>query len=414
MGQPHDAFHVVVDALDEAGRRLRRLVSAGGPDDGAGLFIPPPVVGWPGDPVTVIQPDVEPDRRIERAVLVHAQGRQLIVEPLAILDGGEVAIGSPPVGNRPRHAVDELANRVLALPLQGTAVAAGHVAVEVLAGDHVGGELAPAAGNLAIRLLEDRPPTLVLDFRGPEVPLDAVKRADPLVLKTRGTSMPVRFRPRSLEPSVSVPTTCPAAVTNPARSPTVAMCSTPPETETIDNPYQSSQADRSRVYPVYVQKSIGAFPSSNNRHPAVSLKSSRPDCSGSASASRESAVAIHGHMDSANAMPAQSCCHIVLSRSKSLPRGNSIDPGSCYSCRTRDLGTPSFKLTPTGDRLDLCSSEPGLRNSPVKRSQVRTDRLTRPCIGRRANPQQSSWPIMKYWPPDWKKTTAYLTEMAAG
>ena len=170
MGQVHDAFHVVVDTLDEAGRRLGRLVGAGGPSDRTRLFIPPPVVGRSGNSITVVKPDVEPDRGIERAVLIDAQGCQLVVEPICILGGGEIAVVPAPVGDRPGHAVDELANRVLALAFRGTAVAAGHVAVKVLADHHVGGKLAPVARNLAIDLLEDHPPPLVLDLRGSEDP----------------------------------------------------------------------------------------------------------------------------------------------------------------------------------------------------------------------------------------------------
>ena len=208
VGQPHDPFHVVADALDEAGRGLGVLVGAGGPDDGAGLLVPPPVVGRPGDAVAVEEPDVEPDRRVERAVLVQAEGRQLVVEPLGVLGGGEVAVVAAPVGDRPGHPVDELADRVLPLALRGTAVAAGHVAVEVLADDDVGGELAPAAGNLAVGLLEDRPAALVLDLRRAEVPVDLVKRADPL-----GAEDPGNLHPRLAS--------APAPWSPPARSPPV-------------------------------------------------------------------------------------------------------------------------------------------------------------------------------------------------
>ena len=185
------------DALDEAGRGLGRLVGAGGLDHSAGLLVPPPVVGRPGNPVAMKEPHVEPDRRVERPVLVQAQGRQLVVEPLGVLGGREVAVVAAPVGDRPGHAVDELADRVLPLALRRGAVAAGHVAVEVLAGHDVGGELAPAAGDLAIRLLEDRPAALVLDLGRAEVPVDLVERADPL-----GAENPGNLHPRPLPPPV--------------------------------------------------------------------------------------------------------------------------------------------------------------------------------------------------------------------
>ena len=103
----------------------------------------------------VEEPHVEPDRRVERAVLVQAKRRQLVVEPLGVLGRGEIAVFLAPIGDRAGHAVDQLANRILALARRRAAVAAGHVTVKVLADDHVGGELAPAPRDLAIDLLED-------------------------------------------------------------------------------------------------------------------------------------------------------------------------------------------------------------------------------------------------------------------
>ena len=83
------------------------------------LLVPPPVVGRPGDPVSVEQADVEPDRRVERPVLIQAERRQLVVESFGVLGGGEVAVFFAPVGDRPGHAVNQLADRVLAFPSDG-------------------------------------------------------------------------------------------------------------------------------------------------------------------------------------------------------------------------------------------------------------------------------------------------------
>ena len=72
--QPHDAFHVVVHRLDEAGAALRIFVLCMGALGLAGLAVVKPVAlaGIFADAVLVEKPDVEPDRRIEGAVLVHA------------------------------------------------------------------------------------------------------------------------------------------------------------------------------------------------------------------------------------------------------------------------------------------------------------------------------------------------------
>ena len=67
---------VVLDGEDEAGRALRLLLEA----------------------------DVEPDRRVERRELVEQDVRQLGLERVAVLDGGEVAALAAPVGDRPRDA----------------------------------------------------------------------------------------------------------------------------------------------------------------------------------------------------------------------------------------------------------------------------------------------------------------------
>ena len=60
-GEFHDGFHVVVDALDEAGGALGVLVGAFGLLDGAGIEVPAPVVGGALDAVPVVEADVEPD-----------------------------------------------------------------------------------------------------------------------------------------------------------------------------------------------------------------------------------------------------------------------------------------------------------------------------------------------------------------
>src|SRR4030095_15415077 len=102
--------------LDEAGRGLRVFILRGGAlgPPGPSVEIPiAPVTGLP-DPVLMMKPDVEPDGRIERPILVHAEPSQFVVENLAVRLG-EIAILDSPVGDCPSHAVDQLPHRTLAL-----------------------------------------------------------------------------------------------------------------------------------------------------------------------------------------------------------------------------------------------------------------------------------------------------------
>ena len=138
----------------------------------------------------MVQPDVEPHGRVERAVLVRAEPRQLVVERVGVRVGGEVALGLAPVGDGPRDAVDELAEAVLALPVLRRAVAAGEVAVEVLRGDDVRRELAPRRRKLDVLLLEDDLARVALDGGVARAPLDAVERVGPSVEKVRAMVRP--------------------------------------------------------------------------------------------------------------------------------------------------------------------------------------------------------------------------------
>jgi hypothetical protein len=101
----------------------------------------------------VPEAEVEPDGRVERAVLVDEQIRELGLEDVGVGLGGEVA---PPnvVGSARRdgvrEAVDDLAHARLALVL--VAVKAG--LAEVLGDDDVGRELAPATGTSAPSILK--------------------------------------------------------------------------------------------------------------------------------------------------------------------------------------------------------------------------------------------------------------------
>src|SRR5690606_25671131 len=115
-----DRLHRVVDGEDEAGRHLLRARGA----------------------------DVEPDRGVEREVLVHEEPGDLVLEDLGVGVGGEVAVLLAGVGVGLDHAVDEL----LEAPL--TRVGADRTP-EVLGGDDRGGVDRPEVGELDAALLED-------------------------------------------------------------------------------------------------------------------------------------------------------------------------------------------------------------------------------------------------------------------
>ena len=165
----HDVFHVVLNALNEAGAPLRILVGVVGHDDVALRFVPAPVAGGALDAVLVVEADVEPHRRVEGPVLVDAQPGEIAVEVFPILARLEVAVGNAPVGDRSRDAVDKLLDGVLALRRVD-------LAVEVLADDDVRRQLGPGGGNLTGRLLEEDLPVLTLDRGRPQIPFGGVER----------------------------------------------------------------------------------------------------------------------------------------------------------------------------------------------------------------------------------------------
>jgi len=169
-GQLHDVLHVVADALDETGGGLGELVGVLGLGRAVGRLVPVPVAHGPLHAVLMIQSDVEPDRRIERDVLVQAEPGELAVEPLAVLGPGEVAVGHAPIGDGAGDAMNEPAHA-------GLALRRAQLAVKVLAYHHVGGQLAPGGRDLGVPLLEHHLPVLALDRRRAQVPVHGVEGA---------------------------------------------------------------------------------------------------------------------------------------------------------------------------------------------------------------------------------------------
>ena len=169
-GEIHDVFHVVAHALDEAGRALRKLIRIFRLIDGLRDRVPMPIALRALHAVLMKKADVEPDRAVERPVLMQAEPGQLAVESFAIFGGGEIAVVQAPIGDRAAHAVNDLADAVLAL---GRVV----LAVEIFADDDVRGELAPGLGDFDVRLLEEHVARFLLDRGGAiGIPFDRVER----------------------------------------------------------------------------------------------------------------------------------------------------------------------------------------------------------------------------------------------
>src|SRR4029453_13636607 len=133
-----DRVHVVLDAEDEAGRRLllTRLLPA----------------------------DVEPDWRVEGGLLVDQDGGELVLEGAAVLLAREVAGLPAHLGDPAGYSTDHLLDGSLSL-------GGAELPAEVLLGDDVGGVLRPALRELDTALLEDGV-LGIADDRVPVLPLE--------------------------------------------------------------------------------------------------------------------------------------------------------------------------------------------------------------------------------------------------
>src|SRR6267143_1963761 len=97
-----------------AARRV--FVLGAGAFGGAALAVIEPVAaaGVLADAVLMIEADVEPNRRVEGAVLIQTEPGKLLVKHFAVF-GAEIAVVDAPVGNGAADAVKELANGRFAL-----------------------------------------------------------------------------------------------------------------------------------------------------------------------------------------------------------------------------------------------------------------------------------------------------------
>ena len=145
LRQTEDGVHRVLHGIDEAGRALRMLLEA----------------------------DVEPDRAVERRLLIDEQVLQVVAERLLVIFALEVLLLDRPA----RDGVDDASDQLLdgALALRGADRAA-----EILGDDDVRRLLRPEARDLDVALFENNRALFVADDGGPRVPFDLVERVDAL------------------------------------------------------------------------------------------------------------------------------------------------------------------------------------------------------------------------------------------
>ena len=122
----------------------------------------------------MIQADVEPDRRVERAVLVHAEPGQFIVKNLRSFRIREITVRHSPIGNRARHSMNELPHGSFSSALVWIG-AVRDVAVKVFRDGDLGRERAPAFRDFDVLLLENHFAAVIGDFRGAPFPFNLIK-----------------------------------------------------------------------------------------------------------------------------------------------------------------------------------------------------------------------------------------------
>jgi hypothetical protein len=122
------------------------------------------------DLVLMIKADIEPDGRIEGAILIDAQPGQFIVKnlPFGLV---EIAVAHAPIGDGPADAMDQLADG--RFPFAGVLLA-----VKVFRDHHFGGQEGPGFGHLDIFLFENDLAAVIGDFGRAFLPFDLIERFD--------------------------------------------------------------------------------------------------------------------------------------------------------------------------------------------------------------------------------------------
>ncbi len=175
--QVHDAAvadQVISHRQDETGVRLRPLVGRRRLLDLAGLRLHKIVALWlAGNAVCGVKARVEPLGRIRSGHLIGDHVGQLVVENLAVLGAGEIAVAAAPILPAGRHAVSHLFDGGFAAC---AAIGLGHPGfAEVFLCENVCSHLAPSLGNFHVVSLKHHVSAGVADHRGTLFILEQVK-----------------------------------------------------------------------------------------------------------------------------------------------------------------------------------------------------------------------------------------------
>ena len=164
--------------------RLRPLVGGGGPRQDAGVRVDVVMpLGRAGEPVGVVQPGVEPLRRVRGRDLGREHVAELVVEGPRVRGGVEVAVLLAPVHPAAGQPVEHLPGVPLAAQDRPAVAVQQGLAVrgvlrhpglpEVLLGEDVRGHRRPPGRHRDPVLAEDRGAVGVLDLRHSLVELNA-------------------------------------------------------------------------------------------------------------------------------------------------------------------------------------------------------------------------------------------------
>ena len=183
--QIHDAafvHQIVGDGLDEAGVRLRMLISGERLGQTAGLIIDVVMtLARAIDAIGPMQAGVEPLRAVRRGLLGGQHEAHLVIEGAGIGFAVEIAALPAPIGPGAGEAIENLLGGVLADALIAVRLLApqpfGHVLLgdgfqlrgdagfaEILLGEHVARDLAPLLGDFNVALTEHNRAIGVLDL----------------------------------------------------------------------------------------------------------------------------------------------------------------------------------------------------------------------------------------------------------
>src|SRR5262249_25630573 len=118
--------------------------------------------------VLMVQTHIEPNRRVERAILIEAQPGQFLVKDFPDCFA-EISVSNAPIGNRPANPMNELPHRRLSF---GRTL----LAIKIFRHHHFGRQLRPRFWRLHVLLLENYLAAIVANFRGSIFPFELIER----------------------------------------------------------------------------------------------------------------------------------------------------------------------------------------------------------------------------------------------